>query len=273
MVGGRPALHGKRSVGGTNLFPIAFTGSMSEAESISVVVADTASDRMQLARPIELLYAVECADFSLTFGRPRPIAEPTELDGELAKASLLSVFTGIGRAAALVGADSEIIVTNPEAEALIGDGVVVQHGRLRVSRPSDQLALERIVAAAIERGGDQFELEPIALERENGRPLIVQAMPIDPAATGRPSALLLINDAGNQFEGAASLARHPNAFASHLMAKAVAVVGRHQPGDPTTCLSESGWVVTSRNHSELGGRRVHPRVAKGEVSRARQRVL
>ena len=106
---------GKRPLGGTNLFPIAFTGSMSEAEPISVVVADTASDRMQLARPIELLYAVERADFSLTFGRPRSIAEPTELDGELAKASLLSVFTGIGRSAALVGADSEIIVTNPEA--------------------------------------------------------------------------------------------------------------------------------------------------------------
>ena len=46
------------------------------------------------------------------------------------------------------------------------------------------------MAAAIERG--QFELEPIALERKNGRPLIVQALPIDPAATGRPSALLLI---------------------------------------------------------------------------------
>lgn len=186
---------GKRPGGDTNMFPIAFAGPMSAAEPISVEISDAAGERLKLARPVELLYAAECTDFSLTFGPPRPTTDPpAELADELTRASLLSVFTGIGRAAVLVGAEGEVVVMNPNAESLLGDGISVYQGRLRASRPPDQAALDRIVAAAVERGTGQFDLEPIALDREASGPLIAQAMPMDPSVAGKPSALILLTD-------------------------------------------------------------------------------
>ena len=186
---------GRRPNGGTNLFAIAFTGVIAEADPISVEIAESASERMKLARPVELLYALECTDFSVSFGPPRSITESAaELAGEAAKASLLSAFSWIGRPAILAGLGGEVILMNPEAETLLGDGLTERGGRLLTSRPGDQTALERIIATAIDRGLGQFDLEPIAFDRIEGRPLIAQAMPVDREVVGRPAAMILLSD-------------------------------------------------------------------------------
>ena len=185
---------GKRPQGGTNIFAIAYFGEMTEADPISVEITDAASDRMKLARPVELIHGADC-HLSLTFGPPRSIAELGSAgDIELARASLLSVFSRIGRAAVLVNADGEISVINHNAELLLGDGIRAEAGRLRAVRSGDQRNLDRAVAAATDGDTAQFDLEPVIVERDGGRPLIVQAMPIDIAVTGRPSALILLND-------------------------------------------------------------------------------
>ena len=83
---------------------------------------------------------------------------------------------------------------NTEAEVLLGDGLTEQRGKLFAARPADQTALERIIATAIDRGFGQFNLEPIAFDRVEGRPLIAQAMPVDGAVLRRPAAMILLSD-------------------------------------------------------------------------------
>lgn len=187
---------GSRPGGGTNLFAIAFAGSMVDAEPIAVSIADSASERMKLARPVELIYALQALDGSLTFGPPRPITDPPhELASEAAKTSLLNAFSGIGRAAILVDANGRVSVMNREAEILLGDGIIVRQGQLKSTLASEQPSLDRVIAAATNEGvGYLVQLDPIAVTRTVGRPLIIEAIPIDPAVTGAPAALLFVND-------------------------------------------------------------------------------
>ena len=186
---------GKNGAGGTNLYAVAYTGELWDAQPISIDVAALASERLRLARPIELIWAFDCRNAALTFSPPRPISDPRDaLAVELTKASLLSAFSRIGRAAVLVGQDGEISVMNSDAEALMGDGVRVLNGRLTATRPQDQSALIDAIVAATKQETNQFNLDPIAIERSDGRTLIVQPMPIDIDVMGRPSALLLLND-------------------------------------------------------------------------------
>ena len=186
---------GRNAVGGTNLYAVAFTGEIWDAEPVSVAVSDAASEKMKLAKPVELLWAFECHDMSLTFSAPRSVDDGAHaLAIESTKASLLDVFTRIGRAALLVGKDGEIVVMNKEAETLLGDGLTVRRGVLQVVRPSDQPTVDNVLAAAIERSSNQFDLAPIAFDRTIGTPIIMRAVPVDSATTGKPTALVLLND-------------------------------------------------------------------------------
>jgi len=189
---------GKRPQGGTNIFPIAFFGQIGEAEPLSVEIADEADERMKLARPTELLFGAEC-HLTLTFGRPRPIAERD--DNDLTQASLLTMFSHIGKAAVLVGEKGEISVMNRDAEALLGKGIAVGKGKLQTRRPSDQKHLNAVIKAATNSDANQFDLDPIVIEREAGMPLLAQAMPIDIGVTGRPTALVLLNDPASEPTG------------------------------------------------------------------------
>lgn len=189
---------GKRPGGGTNTFPIAFFGRLVEAEPVSVEITVDASERMQLARPTEILYAAE-GHVSLTFGHPRPLAERDDRD--LAQASLLSMFSRIGRAAVLVGEEGDISVMNRDAEALLGDGIVIGKGMLQTVRPTDQKQLNAVITAATNGDANQFDLDPIVIGREAGMPLLAQVMPIDISVTGRPTALVLLSDPSSEPTG------------------------------------------------------------------------
>ena len=83
---------------------------------------------------------------------------------------------------------------NKEAEALLGDGLTVRRGVLQAVRPSDQPTVDNVLAAAIERSSNQFDLAPIAFDRTIGTPIIMRAVPVDSATTGKPTALVLLND-------------------------------------------------------------------------------
>jgi len=186
---------GRNEDGRTNLYAVAFAGELWDTKPVSVTISDGASDRLKLLRPVELIWSFDCRNVSLTFSAPRPITDdPSQLAGESARASVLSVFTRLGRAAALVGPDAEIRLLNPGAEDLMREGVLVRHRCLKVSDRNGQSGLEAAITAAVERGADQFDLHPIAVDTPSGRPLIVQAMPIEADVAGGPSAVVLFSD-------------------------------------------------------------------------------
>ena len=186
---------GRNRDGGTNFYSVAFTGEAWAADPKGVEIGELADERMRLAKPVELLWAFDCVGMTLSFSAPRPIGAGADaLAGESSRASLVSVFSHLGRAAALVGPSGEIVVMNKKAEELIGDCLKAKGGRLRVAKGGDQAALDGIITAAVERGSDQFDLSPIAMERSDGHSLIARAMPIDQAVTDGPAAMIVFSD-------------------------------------------------------------------------------
>lgn len=186
---------GRNASGGTNLYAVAFTGECWPAEPLSVEIDDRADSRMRLAKPIELMWCLDCRNMSLTFSAPRSITEdPEALAEESVRASLLSVFGRFGQAAALVGSQGEIRLVNPRAEDLIAEGVLLRQNTLRVADQRCQKALDAAISIAAARGAQQFDLQPIMMEAPDGRPLIVQVMPIEAKIAGGPAAIVLFSD-------------------------------------------------------------------------------
>jgi DNA-binding CsgD family transcriptional regulator len=184
---------GKRPGGGSTVFPIAFNGIIASTEPISIDIADFATERMRLARPVAMTFALECTAMSLTFGAPQAVGEPSRLVENAGQATLLNSFARVGRAALIVSETGEVRNMSAHARMLMGDGLVLSGAKLRTSRLEDQKELDRLIVAATRDGGD-LSLPPIRLTRRNAGPLIVDIVPIGSAATGQPSALILLND-------------------------------------------------------------------------------
>ena len=185
---------GKHPTGGASLFAIAFSGMAVDAEPVSLEISGAAGERMCLARPTELTYALDCYDSNLTFGVPQTVGSAIDLPGAGAQVTVLDAFSRIGRAAILVSSSGEIGAMTPQARTLIGDGLSTPNGRVRATSAGDQPALERLIAMAVGGGSEAQELSPIALRRRAVQPLVVEAISIGSAATGRPSALLMLHD-------------------------------------------------------------------------------
>lgn len=185
---------GQHPQGGASLFAIAFSGVAMNAEPISVDFGEAAGARMGLLRPVELTYALECSDAALTFGMPQLVGGSLDLAGAGAQVTVLDAFSRIGRAAILVSADGAISAMTPRAGLLLGDGIVAHAGGVRATYAADQVALDRLIQFATAGGVNAEQLTPIALRRQGGQSLIVEALPAGSAATGRISALLLLND-------------------------------------------------------------------------------
>jgi DNA-binding CsgD family transcriptional regulator len=105
---------------------------------------------------------------------------------------LLEVFLRLGRAAAILDCNGQVLFLNERAEALAGDGFVVARQHLRAARPADQSALQAAIDKAC--AGERL-VEPILLQRSKTTvPLLVRAMPMDGAAVGEKAILLLFTD-------------------------------------------------------------------------------
>lgn len=183
---------GKHPAGGASLFAIAFSGMAVNAEPVSIEMSDAAGERMLRARPTELTYSLHCYDANLTFGVPQKVGTSIDLPVASEQVTLLDAFSRIGRAAIIVSDDGVISAMTPRAKSLLGDGLVTSRGKLRARVPAEQAALEGLVSRAA--GAATSSLSPIAIQRQAGPPLIVDAMSIGKVATGRPAALLLLND-------------------------------------------------------------------------------
>jgi DNA-binding CsgD family transcriptional regulator len=183
---------GMHPAGGASLFAIAFSGMAINAEPVSIEMSDAAGERMLRARPREYTFGLHCYDANLTFGIPQQVGGSINLPGASEQVTLLDAFSRIGRAAIIVSGEGVISAMTPRAKSLLGDGLVASRGHLRASVAADQSALENIVSRAV--GGESASRSPIAIRRQARPPLIVDAMSIGKIATGRPAALLLVND-------------------------------------------------------------------------------
>lgn len=184
---------GRRPGGGSTIFPIAFSGYLANTAPISAEISDLATERFRLARPIELTFATECTEGSLTFGVPQAIGEPSRLADNAAQGTLLNAFARVGRAAIIVSASGEVRNMSAGAREKLGDGLSLSAGRLRVARAEDQRELDRQIATAtLAVHGDAPA--PIRITRSSSGPLILEVFAIGAAATGLPAALILIND-------------------------------------------------------------------------------
>lgn len=115
--------------------------------------------------------------------------------------SLLGMVSSLGMAALLIEADGAIAFANAAACRLDGHGISLRRRRFRASNPPDQAALDRLLKAVLGATLHSADLNPVALQRPDRRPLLVQAMPVSMAQAeaneltlAPPAALVLIAD-------------------------------------------------------------------------------
>lgn len=175
---------------GMNVYPVAFTGNIHMAEPLSVEMLPAAGPALQAMHPEALLWGLWGPALSITYGAPRLIHETAALAAETARTLLLETFARLGRPAAIVGEDGVILHLNRQAEEA---GAFAGGQRLRLARAADQARLARRLAEALgaEAG---LDLAPLAAEGPDGRPLLLQVMPLKGFRATGAAALVLFTD-------------------------------------------------------------------------------
>lgn len=180
--------------GKATVFPIAFSCRVFSAEPIAVEITDDASERMQWARPTELVWGMELIEASLTFGVPQPAAGPNYLTDTGGQAALLDTFARLGRGAVIVTPTAEVISISAGARPFLGRGLALVDGRLRASNPADQAEFVDRIASATGQTLERVLSLPMGVRRPDGKTTIVDVVPMGRAATGGPAALVLLSD-------------------------------------------------------------------------------
>ncbi|MBV9561708.1 MAG: helix-turn-helix transcriptional regulator [Bradyrhizobium sp.] len=127
----------------------------------------------------------------------RRAARLTVAVGEAAQSGMVDAFSALNKAAVLLDDLGEVVRFNAPAEALFGDGFTVSRGRLRALAPGANRALSALIAGACRPDAAMVApaTDAIALRREFGAPLVLQAAPLVHTARDifqRARALLLI---------------------------------------------------------------------------------
>jgi DNA-binding CsgD family transcriptional regulator len=90
---------------------------------------------------------------------------------------LFSFLDQVDGGAILISRVGEIIRMNRNAEAMLGDGLMVKGKRLFATLPQSQVILNRLLQAVCDQRGKS--IEALALPRSNGKqPLILQTVPL-----------------------------------------------------------------------------------------------
>lgn len=89
-------------------------------------------------------------------------------------------------AAVVLAADGQILFANSAAEKLDGVSISLRRNRLSGLSPADSAALGRLVASALGQDGILTDPSPAKISRrDNGLPLLVQALPLSETANGK----------------------------------------------------------------------------------------
>jgi DNA-binding CsgD family transcriptional regulator len=98
---------------------------------------------------------------------------------------MLDAYESIGSASFLLDRFGRVIRLNAQAQRLIGDGLMLSHGRLSCGHPRDSAALAGLIAALTTPDSATVALPLVAARRPAKRPLAIQGIPL----TGLASAV------------------------------------------------------------------------------------
>lgn len=168
--------------GASHLSAVSSLADRRAGEDVSFeVLAD--NDMLRRLRPREVRWARSARNLSVTCGAWLPLGEMQRRKPPPDRATFLSFLSRFDRAAALVERDGTVVLINGRAERLIGRGIGVANGHLRCARPTNQAALDGLIAAAL----DNAVSITGRLDRSgDGAPIIVKAMPFEMDLPGRP---------------------------------------------------------------------------------------
>jgi DNA-binding CsgD family transcriptional regulator len=131
--------------------------------------------------------------------------------GHAGQLGLMTALTVLNRAGMLIDPRGQVVCINAAANRTMGDGLMISQGRLRaVVRQADTVLQKMITQASAGRPAQV--IEPVAIARQDARPIIVQATVLHgPSAApfGNAQALVTLNG----FE-------HPSELALKTLARA-----------------------------------------------------
>jgi DNA-binding CsgD family transcriptional regulator len=127
----------------------------------------------------------------------RRAARLTIAVGEAAQSGMVDAFSAINKAAILLDDLGKVVRLNAPAEALLGDGLILARGRLYASALSADRTLAELVVDVCRPDAAIASpmADAIAVRREFGPPLVIQAAPLVQAARDifqRARAILLV---------------------------------------------------------------------------------
>ncbi len=191
---------GERHGGGLNIYSVAYSTEFYPVEDVQLDILPSASPLLQSLQPETVVFSSLCIQMPLTFGPPRPIGTPpAEVVLESARMSLLDLLSRLGQPAALISESGRVIFINGEGETLLAGAI--HSGQFEAWRTSDRGQVRRTIETAA-RSGPSVLPEPIALEgHEQGRPIILQAIPVSSVLAGEPAALVMFSDPARPMDG------------------------------------------------------------------------
>ncbi len=139
--------------------------------------------------------ADECETIKAALPHFRRAAHLTIAVGEAAQSGMVDAFSALNKAAVLLDDLGQVVRLNAPAEALLGDGLGLAGGRLRAI--GADRALAAIIAGVCQPDAAIAapKSDAVAVRREFGRPLVIQAAPLVRTARDifqRARAILLI---------------------------------------------------------------------------------
>jgi len=176
---------------GINLYSVAFSTEFVPAELVEFAFLPGASPLLKSLTPTEVIGTYWLPAMPLTFSAPRLVTAPAALGrAHDAQVGLVDLLSRIGRPAALVNRTGRLLFANREAEG-IAHRILRDWSVTTVGGPHRSL-LSFVSTVA---GDPANPPEPLALEeRELGKVVLVQALPVSAAIAGEPAALLLFAD-------------------------------------------------------------------------------
>jgi DNA-binding CsgD family transcriptional regulator len=187
---------GRRPSGdGLNSYSVAWSTDWHDVSVDAVDFLPGAAEVLRVVRPLELVWTVWTPAMTMAFTPPLPLGAPDESRVQAARnVGMLSLFSRLGRAAAILDPDGAIRTINAAAEQRIKNGdLAVAEGRLRPVNRQDVHHYERMLSD-VGAGASGAVSEPIVLSASDDRSILARAVAVDPGVAGPGQLLVLFDD-------------------------------------------------------------------------------
>lgn len=181
---------------GFTIYPLSFSGEFFSVELKSIEFLNDAESLLRVINPIEAVWPVAIRNLTMTYGTPRPLDGPAGHAGaDSYGVGVVSLFSRMGRPAAIVGADGRVVTMNASAEALLDHGSLrVVNGHLITARADEQRRLDGVLHSAGPLGIETVSERVMVRSTSGGHAILLQAVALDPRVAGPGKLLVLFDD-------------------------------------------------------------------------------